>query len=162
MLLAALLIAFIVSFLTGLGDGEAAERLSGDAARGGQQLDRIGPRIRVEVLNAAGVAGLARQAMQHLRERGFDVVYIGNAGSFEQDSTVVVARTADVDAARRVARALGTDSVVVDPDPQLYVDATVRLGRNWPRTGESPGVDEGGMVGRLKGWVGADSAGTGP
>lgn len=132
-LLASALIAFVVSFLTGLGDGSGSERVIGDAERGGAQLDRIGPRVRVEVLNAAGVAGLARRATEQLRDRGFDVVYIGNAGSFEQDSSVVVARTADVDAAHQVARALGIDSVVVEPDAQLYVEATVRLGTNWPR-----------------------------
>ena len=157
-LLAAILVAFLISFVTGLGDGTtpADARVTGDAARGGEQLDRSGPRIRVEVLNAAGVAGLARRATEHLRDRGFDVVYIGNAGSFEQDSTVVLARTADVTAARRVAAALGVDSVAVEPDPQLFVDATVRLGRNWPPPGES-GEDAAGVIGRVRGWIGRDS-----
>lgn len=158
LLLAAILIAFLISFVTGLGDGTAPAdaRVTGDAAHGGQQLDRSGPRIRVEVLNAAGVAGLARRATEHLRDRGFDVVYIGNAGSFEQDSTVVLARTADVAAAHRVAAALGIDSVAVEPDPELFVEATVRLGRNWPPSG-AQGDDGAGVVDRVRSWIGRDS-----
>ena len=157
LVLAGILIAFVVSFLSGLGAGDAPDRVTGDAQRGGERLDSLGPRLRVEVLNAAGVSGLARQATEHLRDRGFDVVYIGNAGSFESDSTVVVARTADVDAAHRVARALGIDSVLVEPDPQLYVDATVRLGRDWPPAGGTDAAVTGGVTDRMKRWLGADS-----
>lgn len=157
--LAALLIAFVVSFLSGLGDGRPPERVTGDAARGGRELDRMGPRLRVEVLNAAGVGGLARRATEHLRDRGFDVVHIDNADTSGEETTVVVARTPDVEAARRVAHALGTDSVIVDADPQLYVDATVRLGRDWPAAAAAPaGVEERGVVERVKGWVAGDSA----
>ena len=158
LLLAGILIAFLISFVTGLGDGTPAAdaRITGDAASGGERLDRIGPRLRVEVLNAAGVEGLARRATEHLRDRGFDVVYIGNAGTFELDSTVVVARTANVDAAHRVARALGVDSVVAEPDPQLYLDATVRLGKDWPT--RSPEAEGNGVVERVRDWIGRDSA----
>lgn len=149
-LLVLVLIAFVVSFLSGIGSGEAPARVTGDAQRGGEALDRIGARVRVEVLNAGGVSGLARRATDHLRDRGFDVVYMGNAGTFEQQATVVVARTADIDAARRVAAALGTDSIAVEPDPQLYVDATVRLGQDWPPAQPDSAAD--GVGGRVRGW----------
>ena len=43
-------------------------------------------RIRVEVLNAGGEPGMARMATDQLRDRGFDVVYFGNAESFGRDS----------------------------------------------------------------------------
>lgn len=142
------LIAFVVSFLTGIGGGDA--RVTGDAQQGGDRLDAIGPRVRVEVLNAGGVAGLARRATEHLRDRGFDVVYIGNAGTFDQQATVVIARTANVDAAQRVAAALGTDSVVVEPDPQLFVDATVQLGADWPPASGAPAADSVGAWGRFR------------
>jgi hypothetical protein len=121
---------FVISFIAGLGG--SGDRITGDALSGGEELDRIGPRVRVEVLNASGVAGLARQATEHLRDRGFDVVAFGNAGSSDFTGTVVLARTTDVEAARDVAAALGTDSVAVEPDPQLYLDVTVLLGRDWP------------------------------
>ena len=137
------------SFLSGLGDGVPDERVTGDAQRGGQRLDELGPRVRVEVLNAGGVSGLARQATEHLRDRGFDVVYMGNAGTFDQQVTVVLARTPNIGPAQRVAQALGTDSVVVEPDPELYVDATVQLGSDWPRAAPASS-DSLGVWGRLK------------
>ena len=150
--LALALIAFVISFVSGLGGG-SGERVVGDAEEAGAELDRIGPRAKVEVLNAGGVAGLARLATDHLRDRGFDVVYMGNAGDFEQDSTVVIARTNDIAAATRIADALGTDSVVVEPDPQLFVDATVRLGKDWPRGDEptQPKENGGGFAAWLRG-----------
>ena len=143
------LIAFIVSFLAGIG-GASDARVTGDAQRGGDRLDQLGPRVRVEVLNASGVSGLARRATEHLRDRGFDVVYLGNAGATDQQTTVVIARTASIDAAQRVAAALGTDSVALEPDPQLYLDATVRLGKDWPPVAEPDDADRSGLWSRFR------------
>ena len=128
--LVGVLVTFVLSFIAGLGG--AGERVTGDAESGGAALDRIGPRVRVEVLNAGGVTGLASRATDHLRDRGFDVVAFGNAGTSEFGRTVVLARTPDVSDAREVAAALGVDSVAVEPDPQLFLDVTVMLGRDWP------------------------------
>ena len=88
-------------------------------------------RIRVEVLNAGGVAGRARLATMTLRELGFDVVHFGNAASFGRDSSVVVDRVGRPDLSRAVANALGIRNVVSDPDANLFVDVTVLLGRSW-------------------------------
>ena len=141
-LLAVALIAFVISFVSGLRGGPD-ERITGDAEHGGEELDRMGPRVRVEVLNAGGVAGLARRATEHLRDRGFDVVAFGNAGVSDNERTVVLARTSDVDDARDVAAALGVDTVAVEPDPQLYLDVTVLLGRDWPPAAAEPVEDPG-------------------
>jgi hypothetical protein len=95
-------------------------------------------RVRVEVLNAAGVAGVAREVMNLLREDGFDVVQYGNAPSFDRDSTLVIDRVGRVELAEGVANALGIRNVLVEPDPDLYVDVTVMLGRDWAdRAGEA-------------------------
>ncbi len=88
-------------------------------------------RVRVEVLNAGGREGMARLATDHLRDRGFDVVYFGNAEVFGQDSTVVLDRAAKPQAAEAVSRALGTPWVESAPDTNLYLDVTVRLGSEW-------------------------------
>jgi hypothetical protein len=89
-------------------------------------------RVRVEVLNAAGVPGLARAATERLRERGFDVVYYGNAGSAAGgDTSRVLDRLGKRDVAHRVAEAIGVASVAAAPDTTLYVDVTVVLGRDW-------------------------------
>jgi hypothetical protein len=103
-------------------------------------------RVRVEVLNAGGAVGMARLATEHLRDRGFDVVYFGNADAFGQDSTVVLDRSARPRAAAAVGKALSTQWVESRPDTNLYLDVTVLLGRGWlPDVGgheEAGGVED--------------------
>ena len=82
------------------------------------------------MLNAAGVAGLARTATERLRDRGFDVVYFGNAESFGVDTSVVLDRVGRPQVARDVAAALGISRVESRPDSTLYLEATVVLGRD--------------------------------
>ena len=88
-------------------------------------------RVTVDVRNAGGVAGMARAATDRLRGAGFDVVGIGNAGQFGLESSVVIDRVGKLETAAAVAEALGIDSVTSDPDPNLFVDVTVRLGADW-------------------------------
>ena len=88
-------------------------------------------RVTVDVRNAGGVTGMARAATDRLRGAGFDVVGIGNAGQFGLESSVVIDRVGKLETAAAVAEALGIDSVTSDPDPNLFVDVTVRLGSEW-------------------------------
>lgn len=87
-------------------------------------------RIRVEVLNASSRRGLARHATLHLRDRGFDVVGIGNAAE-SRDSTVVIDRVGHPDWARQVSEALGGVPIESRPDSSRHVDVTVLLGGTW-------------------------------
>jgi len=88
-------------------------------------------RIRVEVLNAAGISGLARETTEQLRATGFDVVFYGNAGGQSRDSSVVLDRGLNADAAARVAEALGITRIRLEPDTTLYLEATVILGTDF-------------------------------
>lgn len=106
-------------------------------------------RVRVEVLNGVGEKGAAERAASRLRAMGFDVVYYGNAPSFDHRKTEVMARTPDPSAARRVADSLGVDSVISKPDTSLYLDATVVLGKDWRhRLAGSPGAARAGVRGQ--------------
>jgi hypothetical protein len=87
-------------------------------------------RIKIEVLNATDVRGLARRATLHLRDRGFDVLYTGTAAT-QLDSTLVLDRSGNPERARRVAEALGGARVESRPDSSRYLDVTVMLGRSW-------------------------------
>lgn len=108
-------------------------------------------RITVEVRNAGGVQGMARSATDFLRDAGYDVVMQGNAESFDQDWSVVIDRVGEMRMARLVAETLGVDSVVSKPDPELFVDVTVRLGARWvlpeaPRPQPASGAGGGGSA----------------
>lgn len=114
--------------------GVDAAAAPGGAAATAQQDDSArapaGVRVRVEVLNASRVRGLARKGTMELRDRGFDVVAIGNSGEL-RDSTLVLSRAGDEDWARRVARALGGARVELRPDSSRYVEVSVLLGATW-------------------------------
>ncbi len=90
-----------------------------------------GVRIRIEVLNASNVSGLAGDATEYLRDTGFDVVYYGNAPQVTHDSSSVVDRVGDTRVAEAVAKALGIRNVLSEPDPNLFVDVSVMLGSEW-------------------------------
>ena len=89
-----------------------------------------GVRIRVQVLNATSTRGLAQRATDHLRDRGFDVVEIGNNRE-KMDSTLVLDRSNHPDWALRVASAMGGARVLERPDTSRYLDITVLIGGDW-------------------------------
>lgn len=114
-------------------------------------------RVRVEVLNAGGVSGQAREATVCVRDLGFDVVSFGNAGSFDRDSSAVVDRVSRAELARAVGEILGIELVITDPDPNLFVDVTVLLGKDWEGCGGT--VDPQGAAPERepwdpRGWIG--------
>ena len=98
-------------------------------------------RVRVEILNAGGVSGRAREATAHARDAGFDVVGLGDARPFGRDSSVVIDRVGRRDLARAVANVLGIRNVLSEPDSNLFVEVTVLLGSEWTRPiGEGEGT----------------------
>jgi LytR cell envelope-related transcriptional attenuator len=91
----------------------------------------LGERVRVEVLNGGGRVRMARAATQRLRGAGFDVVFFGNASTFDRDSSVVLDRVGNQEWARRVADELGIRRIRTEPDTNLYLDVSVVLGMEW-------------------------------
>ena len=89
-----------------------------------------GVRIRVQVLNATTIRGLAQRATDHLRDRGFDVVEIGTNRE-KMDSTLVLDRSNHPEWANRVAAAMGGAKVLSRPDSSRYLDVTVLIGASW-------------------------------
>ena len=119
------------------GSGDAPSRVVNDAPSPVVNDARRGPipgtRVRVQVLNAGGIAGLARDATEYLRDFGFDVVDFGNAGDFDAGTSVVLDRVGRDEIARAVADVLGINNVRSQPDSDLYVDVSVLLGSEWRR-----------------------------
>lgn len=90
-----------------------------------------GDRVLVEVRNGGGRRGMAHQATDLLRDRGFDVVFYGNAEPFDRKTSVVLDRAGRPERARSVADALGIPTVRSEPDSTLYLDVSVVLGQDW-------------------------------
>lgn len=88
--------------------------------------------IQVNVLNACGADGVAKQVTEFLRARKFDVPEYGNAQHVEPHSTVID-RVGDSLSALKVAYALGIprERVVTDIDSSLYLRATVVIGADY-------------------------------
>ena len=104
-----------------------------DPGREENPAELLGDVIQVEVRNGAGEAGLAGSVIQYLRRRGFDVVESGNYSSFDVDSTFIVDRVGNPDAARRVAAALGVSENKIQEDVQsnAYLDVSVVVGKDF-------------------------------
>jgi hypothetical protein len=98
-----------------------------------EETKLVGSVIQVEVRNGAGVDRLAAQATQYLRDRGFDVVEVGNHETFQQERSVVIDRVGDPEAARKVAEALGLppERVRREVRRQYYLDASVIIGDDY-------------------------------
>lgn len=107
--------------------GPSPERPASDTS------NLVGEIIQVEVRNGAGVNNLAERTTQYLRDRGFDVVDMGNHSSFDLEHSVVIDRIGNPKAARNVAEALGipSDRVRQNLKPQYYLDASVILGHDY-------------------------------
>ncbi len=88
-----------------------------------------GVRIKVEVLNATAVRGLARRATMYLRDRGFDVVAIGTTSN-TRAKTLVLDRSGNAEFAALVGRAFDAP-VEQRHDSSRYLDVTVLVGSDW-------------------------------
>ena len=138
-------VVVVVVLVAGAAIAWAVSQLSsGPAGVGRRQSSVAGVdgRVRVEVLNAGGVSGLAGSATDALRDGGFDVVYFGNATSFDRDSSVVLDRVGTIEAAQGVADVLGIRNVRSEPDSNLYLDVSVLLGRDWQPPEEAQVEDD--------------------
>lgn len=104
-----------------------------DPERSSQSTSLVGGIIQVEVRNGAGVDHLAAETMTYLRDRGFDVVDVGNYRTFQQERSIVIDRVGDPEAARKVADALGLPDSRVRQKirPQYYLDASVIVGHDY-------------------------------
>lgn len=90
--------------------------------------------ITVEVLNTTTSDGLAREVTRRLRRAGIDVVYYGTDWTHPVDSTTILIRSGDSTVALRVRRVLGLGRLSHEPNPGLFVDATVLLGPDAARS----------------------------
>lgn len=126
-----LAIAGLIALMLGVASAMVTRKVSGTVfGIGPAATAPSGVRVRVQVLNATTTRGLAQRATALLRDKGFDVVEIGNARE-PSDSTVVLDRTNHPEWARRVAAAMGGAQIITRPDTSRYLDITVLIGATW-------------------------------
>jgi hypothetical protein len=89
-----------------------------------------GQRIRVQVLNTTKTRGLARRATRLLRDRGFDVVDIGNV-SPTIDTTIVLDLSGHPAWADVAAKIMAPARTRARTDSSRYLDVTVLIGSSW-------------------------------
>lgn len=91
-------------------------------------------RVQVEVLNGCGDAGAGQAALKYLRKKGFDVINMENAESFDFPETIVLDRSGQAsvsEAAQAVAQTLGTPNVILQRNDDRMVDVTAIIGRDF-------------------------------
>lgn len=115
------------------GDGGGDPRPARAEEAPGSEGGATGEIVQVGVRNGSGAPGIAAETTRYLRAEGFDVVEAGNHSSFDEPRSYVVDRVGDLDAARRVAAALGLPKGRVRQEvrPEYYLDASVVLGRDY-------------------------------
>lgn len=101
--------------------------------RASQNPSLISTVIQMEVLNGAGISGLATRFTTSLRGYGFDVVETGNFDHFDVDKTLVISRNGEMENARRVARAIGVneEQILQEESPDFYLDVTLVIGSDF-------------------------------
>lgn len=88
---------------------------------------------QIEIKNGVGISGVAEQMRTYLRSKGYDVVGVGNYGSFDVEQTIVVDRIGDLSIARQVAASLGlpSDRIRQELRSEFQLDASVILGKDY-------------------------------
>jgi hypothetical protein len=104
-----------------------------DSGRERNPTELVGQIIQIEVRNASGIPDLARRATAFLRERGFDVVEIGNYPEVGIARSRVIDRVGDRAAALKVARAIGIadEHVLEEISQDYFLDASVVIGLDY-------------------------------
>lgn len=103
------------------------------ALRTARSASSVPETAQVQVLNGTGIPELARSVATTLRDRGLDVVSVGNADTDRYSETLVLLRRGEPQIADMVSRRLGLGVVLQQLDPTLLVDVTVILGHDLVR-----------------------------
>lgn len=90
--------------------------------------------IQVEVLNGCGVNGIADRFTDYLRDKGVDVVNIGNYISFELEETLIIDRIGNSANANSIADILGVKerNVFQELNKEYFLDVSIVIGKDYP------------------------------
>ncbi len=89
--------------------------------------------LRMQVLNATRVPGLALRKGESLRPWGVDALDRGNAPPWPFNETLLLVRSGESHAVDRLSDYLGGVPVLLQRREDLMLDATLILGQDWQR-----------------------------
>lgn len=108
------------------------EKINGILAdiKAGKKIDQEKQQMKIEVLNGSGTFGAADDVKDDLENKGFNVVYTGNAKNKNPGDIIVYCRPGDKAKAQKVAQALDMAKVKVSTDVFTadYIDIIVVTG----------------------------------
>lgn len=90
--------------------------------------------IQISVLNGCGVKGLASQVRDYLRDKGFDVVDVGNYNQ-QTKFSFVIDWIGDTTSAKKLAYAIGVaeTKIIHDIDSSLYLRSSIVIGSDYKK-----------------------------
>lgn len=86
---------------------------------------------RLQVLNGAGIEGLAGQTQAWLAQQGLNVIDVGTADRADYTNTVIVDYTGKPYTVGWLKRTFGVTTIISSADPTSQYDVKVILGRDW-------------------------------
>jgi hypothetical protein len=88
--------------------------------------------VQINILNATGENRIGARFRDYLKQKGFDVVDMGNYKA-EVEKTMVLDIIGDLNKAKRVADAIGVShrNVVQQLDKTKFIDATIIIGKDY-------------------------------
>lgn len=90
-------------------------------------------KIQLDVRNGTDVNGVAAEFRDYLREKGFDVVEMGNYKINDVNKTMIISRNENMQSSEKIAETLGVNKKFITQqiNPSLYLDATVIIGKDF-------------------------------
>lgn len=89
--------------------------------------------MQLDVRNGTGEDGIAKLFTDYLREKGFDVVEIGNYNTEDQEKSLILDRKGNLQNCKKIAASLGVSdkNVIQQINKELLIDATVVIGKDY-------------------------------
>ena len=91
--------------------------------------------LRVAIQDSTGDAQAVQAMVDHLREAGFEQVYVSSEWRQPLQVTRIVAQQGDNQGAAAIQSALGVGEVLVESTGSLSSDVTIQLGEDWRQQG---------------------------
>ncbi|ROL58120.1 LytR family transcriptional regulator [Bacteroidetes/Chlorobi group bacterium ChocPot_Mid] len=127
-LLSLLILVFIISMIFKFVSANKSEKMPDN------QIGKLNNNemIQISVLNGCGVKGLASKVRDYLRDKGFDVVDVGNYNQ-QTKFSFVIDWIGDTLSAKKLANAIGVpeSKIIHDIDSSLYLRGSIVIGSDF-------------------------------